>query len=198
MATGRSNSGSRGARPEPIRSWEEEFSRTWLNDEELVLALDMAYVRPSLLSVRSLPISEGQSVAPTSVQTLVSDVRRFGREHHWFWCTSALCLLTELILAARTGTTWKTAEIDGDVRFLAEPLRLLRNACFHPAHQAPGSSGAPPISEFIAWLEGNGEANLAERLAPNWAFLAHRPVASFALRKQDAVGRAFARALALR
>lgn len=56
-------------------------------------------------------------------------------------------------------------------------------------------SSAPPILSLIEWLEANNEKHLAERLKPNWAFLAQRPIAIFALHTMDFVGRTYARLL---
>lgn len=195
MTSRRSSSGSRGAPPESLLSWEEEFNRTWLSDKSLVSTLDREYICPALLAHRSLPAHHAPNVAPASAVMLVEHVQRFGKEQYWFWCTAALCLLAELLLVAERGTTWKGGILNAHIAAMAEPLRRLRNSCFHPAHQADSGSGPPPILTLIEWFESNNELRLAASLKPNWALLAQRPIASFALRRMDLVGRMYVQLL---
>lgn len=179
-----------------MRSWLEEFSRTWLADRALAGELDQ-WVKARLAAHRSLPPIAQPDVAPASVSTLVTDILSFGTSQRWFWVLAGVVLLSELLFAADIGGVfqqgadrWPTLWPD------IKPLVILRNALMHPAHQsAKAGSGDPHISRFIEWLEENGEDQLANRLQTSWALLASRPVADLALRKLDSAGRLLARLL---
>ena len=59
------------------------------------------------------------------VSSLVSDIRSFGTEQHWFWASAAISLLAELMFAANSGGTFANSKYSN---LAVTPLRILRNA----------------------------------------------------------------------
>lgn len=179
--------------PLPLHvNWSPSIDRTWRADATFVQRMD-DYVRVRLAEHRRIPIN---TIAPgvTSVNVLAKDVRRFGDAKRWFWTVAGIGLLAELLLCAEKGTPQPRHAIEfhernGGLRGLGmatTPLILLRNAAVHPA------STAKPKDRFVdllvAWLEQNGETELARTLRGRWALLGSEPVARFALRRLDSAG----------
>jgi hypothetical protein len=178
-----------------VLSWKEQLERSWLSDQRSVHNLD-TWVRARLAGHRALAGAERVSVVAASVATLVEDIRRFGKENNWFWASCAICLLAELAFAAEEGGIFLggTRVPENEVK----PLRILRNALFHPAHhRASAGAGKPHVERLVEWLRENSDGLLAEELAENWSVLGQRKVAEFALRKLSGALQALARALRL-
>lgn len=177
-------------------SWEEQVERTWLHDKSLVRELD-SWVRTRLAAHRQLPPQAHPDVVAAGVSILVADIRRFGTENRWFWASSAICLLVELVFAANVGGTFaslKRRPAEYASTFALAPLKILRNALLHPAHHCTNAgSGEPPVARLVEWLAENSEGPLAELLGRSWAALGSRGVAEFALRRLDTAGRDFGR-----
>jgi hypothetical protein len=180
------------------QAWSELLGRTWLKDAGLVGDLD-GLVKTQLAGHRSLPKSQYPSVAPASVSVLVTDIEFLGSNQKWFWATAAICLLTELIVAAESGGVFKAgkAKLSERNHVLAndlEALEILRNAIFHPAHQSSkaGAGHQPHIATLIEYLNDNNEGSLAAQLEPSWSKLGTRPFTEFALRKLNSAGRNYA------
>lgn len=182
-----------------MKSWREEFSATWLDDPDFVARYD-EWSRTR--AVHHRPDAQAESALPWTVDLLVADIKRFGADGRWLWCTSAIALLAELIFGIDAGGVFAS---DGRHRFdLAQnvtALRELRNACFHPAFQNAGAgSGTPPIENIIEILDNDDDGAVREaavRFAVDWSYLAGRPVTSFALRQMDSAGRLYADAIGL-
>lgn len=175
-------------------SWKEEIGRTWLADRCHVQSFDL-FVRKCLAKHRGLSGSSLQDVSAVSVESLTTDIREFGEVGAWFWTLSSTCLLAELVFGATHGGTFQAGRFrrNMDLHRDLVPLSVLRNAVFHPAHHAyEAGAGLPQTERLIEWMEGNGEGNLAQQLSASWAFLGHRPIASFGLRKLDSAGRIYA------
>jgi hypothetical protein len=178
-----------------VRSWVEQVTRTWLQDESLVRELD-SWVRTRLAAHRRLPPKAYPDVVAAGVSALIADIRSFGTESRWFWASSAICLLAELVFAADVGGTFasrKRRTLELPTIALA-PLVILRNALLHPAHQSwDAGAGEPHVARLVEWLEENSEGPLAQLLETSWAALGSRGVSEFALRRLDAAGRDFTR-----
>jgi hypothetical protein len=169
-----------------MRSWGEEVRRTWLADPDRVWRAD-DFVRGELARHRGLNPHERENVAAWSVERIVADVDAFAATNRWIWVTTGACLIAELLFAAKGGTIFRID--DGPPSPALRALHILRNAMFHPAHARAGGSGEPHVAQLVEHLRGNGEADLAEQLARNWAFLAERPIAAFAVRMLDGAAR---------
>lgn len=174
-----------------MRSWPEQFEESWLGSPGVVGRVD-GQVRKWLGMHRGLSGAALQSIAPLSVRTLVADIRAFGSENRWAWCSAGISLLSELIFAAESGGAFNSGRYSGELAEATEPLNLVRNAVCHPAHHSSDESGEPHISRLIRWMRSNGEAELAQALHADWAVLASRPVAEFGLRKLNHAGERFA------
>lgn len=184
-----------GSREHPssrVRSWPEEVDGTWLGNPRLVGRAD-DFVRTCIAKHRGKPGGQAHAdIAACSVRVLAEDVRSLGVENRWFWVTAASCQLAELLFAARSGGAFRDVRrpVGREAKAAFQGLLILRNAVFHPAHSSPDAgSGTPPIARLIDHLRGNAERALGDELARSWAFLAARPMATFAIRMLDSAAR---------
>ena len=95
-----------------MKSWDEEFSATWLGDPDFVARYD-EWSRTR--AVHHRPDAQAESALPWTVDLLVADIKRFGADGRWLWCTSAIALLAELIfgidVAPRTTSCGRRAAV---------------------------------------------------------------------------------------
>lgn len=178
------------------QGWSSQLESTWLADRHLLPRIHDR-VLDQLRTHRGLKPTQAATTSAFTIRVGGEWIRKFGADGHWFWCTTAMVLTTELLVCAEAGGTWKEADIrewDKDVRRDLQVLLDLRNAICHPAHQLNVGSGQPHVEELIRYFENNDDQpQLAVGLSGSWAFLGERPISEFALRKLDAVGREFAR-----
>lgn len=169
-----------------MRSWTEEIRRTWLADPDLVRRAD-DFVRGELARHRGLSPHERENVTAWSIERIATDVDAFATTNRWLWVTTGICVIAELLFAAKGGTIFRIGDVPPNPALRA--LHILRNAMFHPAHVHSGGSGEPHVVQLVEHLRGNGDADLADKLERNWAFLAERPIAAFAVRMLDGAAR---------
>lgn len=180
-----------------MKTWREEFERTWLAHSESVVVLD-SWVRRTLADHRGLrdDLHALESIGPWSIDTLARSVGSFGDARQWLWCVTAISLLQELMFCTESGGLKPTGvATDRDLASLVETLRAIRNAVLHPGFQKDQHDGKPvPMVRLIALLEADDDPEVTElalKLPDAWSYIGERPVASFALRKINAAGRLF-------
>lgn len=174
-----------------MKSWAEEFDGTWLADERVRARADR-WVREWIARHRSKRGRDKEDVAVFGIERLAHDIRSFGHEGRWLWVTAAVCLVAELLFAARDGGVFRDQRVphDRDAAVPFKALRILRNVTFHPAHSSPrAGSGEPHVLQLVQHLRENSEGDLADALAQSWAFVADRRMASFALRMVNSAPR---------
>jgi hypothetical protein len=154
--------------------------------------------RNAEVAARGDKLAEVAVATPLAVTlgVVVRDVLVHGRRGRWYAATCSICLATELLFGADEGAaTLGHAEdrLDPGLAYLVLPLRLIRNAVMHPAAWRSEGDSLPFAEQLIAWLEGNSEGALADRLKSDWSNLGHPVVSRHALRALDAAGAIYAR-----
>jgi hypothetical protein len=183
-----------------VKTWREAYRETWLGNPDQVADLDR-WVRRVLSAHRMGGIQAMQSVAPWSVETLARDIGAFGDKEQWLWCVTAISILQELVFCAEAGGMRPTGvATDADLERDIEALRAIRNTVLHPAFQRAGDD-LPPMVRLIALLEADDDPEVTElalRLPDDWAYLAQRPAATYAIRKLGSAGQLFLEKMAKR
>lgn len=177
------------------KTWRENYSETWLAKSNTVAALD-AWVRRTLANHRRLDVSEMESVAPWSVETLARSVGEFGDSERWPWCVAAIALLQELIFCAEGGGMDAVGGVvdHNDLADVIKTLRAIRNVALHPAFQIDRGENPTPMERLITLLEEDDDIEVSElalRMPAAWSYFAEKPVATYALRKLHAAGELF-------
>lgn len=175
-----------------MKTWTEEFQRTWLARQEVVSTLD-DWVRATLQ--RHRPRATIETIAPWSVRDLVGCVNEFGQAGRWLSCVTAISILQELVFCAEDGGIDAVGvATDRDLRSDVTALRELRNVTCHPAFHLDRPNDPTPMTRMLAHFSADDDAAivaLAVRLPNAWSSFAEKPVAAYALRKIGSAGRLF-------
>ena len=168
------------------QTWTEEIDRTFLADSGKMGTLDR-WVRAKLIAHRIEDLVDAQSVAPWSVEVLVREVVVFGEQQKWLWAITAIALLQELVFCCEGGGLTPSTDLKHrDLCRDAKALQELRNVVMHPAFQLSGGGNTAPMVRLIALLRIDDDPDIRQQLTKlerNWAAVADRPVAVYALRK---------------
>jgi len=180
------------------RSWEDEWSRTWLADASYASALD-GWVRRRMVEHHEAVGRQADqlSVGPWTIDRLVSDIHRHAKATRWLWATTAICFMQELLFCIDDGGVDLSRHLSTSFTDEVLTLRYLRNVIAHPARM-PGDAAENSADQFCFRMERDPEFwEFASELLGNGALFGDHRVTRFALRRLNIAGRAYGRQLGL-
>lgn len=125
------------------------------------------------------------------LEELCGDLERAWESKGWFQATSACAVCAELLTASAKGGVFDVSHVrTGEVASIADFLKTMRNACFHPANLNPRESkkGAPHVRLLAELLARRGEHALADRLWRDHGTVRSKELADLAVRLLDQFG----------
>lgn len=174
--------------------WSTHWERTWLASSQATKDLD-AKLAAIIGKHWDRVGAKASDVMLLRCEPTANAMRELGRSAEFaIHCTILLALLGELLLCAERGGILQDGAVqvfanDVERENVAEALRLLRNAVAHPA-AASADHGEVAVVSFAEYVERSfPEETWASTLWQTPGQLATRPVAFFALRLVDQLGR---------